>query len=38
MQAILGHVAKAKADLARSSRTLQSRLAAELEDKPDERN
>jgi Sec-independent protein translocase protein TatA len=37
MQAILGHIAKAKAELAKSSRTLQSHLAVELEGEPDER-
>jgi len=37
MQAILGHIAKAKAELTKSSRTLQSRVAAELEGEAGER-
>jgi Sec-independent protein translocase protein TatA len=37
MQAILGHIAKAKAELAKSSRDIKSRLAVELEGEADER-
>jgi Sec-independent protein translocase protein TatA len=37
MQAILSHIAKAKAELAKSSREIESRLAIELEGEPDER-
>jgi len=37
MQAILGHIAKARAELAKSSRDIKSRLATELEGEPDER-
>lgn len=37
MQAILGQIAKAKADLAKSSRDIKSRLATELEGESNER-
>jgi Sec-independent protein translocase protein TatA len=37
MQAILGQIAKVKAEFAKSSRDIKSRLAVELEGEPDER-
>jgi Sec-independent protein translocase protein TatA len=37
MQAILGQIAKAKAELAKSSRDIKSRLAVQLEGEADER-
>jgi Sec-independent protein translocase protein TatA len=37
MQQVLAHIAKAKAEIAKSSRDIKSRLAVELDSKPSAR-